>query len=195
MTALFELSGDHFDQGYMNLRARQNRTEQEIADMPEAMWRRYEPYADPDFADQFAQDPEARFWEMYLGCALLDAGKTLVPTADRPDAGGRPDICVVDGERRIWIEAIAPGVGDSPADGIPQIVPINQGGSLQAQPVRQIHLRITSALLTKRNAWQDTGSKGSSAMRILAWLLSVRRGLVFMRQDRDSRLPCPPSSR
>jgi hypothetical protein len=149
MTDLFAITGDDLDLGYLNLRAGKHRRERDIAQALEQMWTRYKAYADRDFVPAFARDPEARFWEMFLGCALLDAGKTLLPTAERPRDGGHPDLCIVDANRRIWIEAIAPDRGRLGEDQIPEIVPLNQGGRVEAQPVRQIQLRITSALWEK----------------------------------------------
>jgi hypothetical protein len=144
MTDLFATVGDDLDLGYLNLRAGKHRCERDIARTLEQMWVRYEQYADRDFVPGFARDPQARFWEMFLGCALLDAGKVLLPTAERPRDGSRPDLCIIDGNRHIWIEAIAPDRGCSGEDQIPEMVPLNQGG--RVQPVRQIQLRITSAL-------------------------------------------------
>jgi hypothetical protein len=40
------------------------------------MWATYQPYAEPGFPQDFARDVDGRFWEMYLGCTLLDAGRT-----------------------------------------------------------------------------------------------------------------------
>jgi len=49
------------------------------------MWATYEPYADPDFPQGFAHDVDGRFWEMYLGCTLLEAGRALLPVVECPD--------------------------------------------------------------------------------------------------------------
>ena len=90
---------------------------------------------------------------MAIGCALLDAGKSLLPAADRRHrATGCPDICVLDGDRRIWIEATAPTAGDDGADQVPDLVPLNHGGSVRFQPVRQVQIRISGALFTKTKA-------------------------------------------
>lgn len=51
---------------------------------------------------------DVRFRGMYLGCTLLEARRTLLPVADRQREGGQPDLCVLEENRRIWIEAIAP---------------------------------------------------------------------------------------
>jgi hypothetical protein len=152
---LFDLEGADLDPGYLNLRTAELPVEQAIKAELEAMWVRFEPYADADFAAAFARDPDPRFWEMYLGCALLDAGKRLQPRANRPEGQGNPDFCVIDGDRRIWIEAIAPDVGDPGEDQVPDLVMAEDGGGAQVQPLRQIHLRITSALWTKKRALEQ----------------------------------------
>jgi hypothetical protein len=113
------------------------------------MWSTYEPYADPDFRQGFARDVDGRFWEMYLGCTLLEAGRTLLPAAERQRDGGQPDLCVIEDGRRIWIEAITPDDGAPGPDQIVRPVPINQGGALIAAPIRQAQLRTSSAFWTK----------------------------------------------
>jgi hypothetical protein len=55
--------------------------------MLQEMWVRYEPYADPDFRQGFARDVDGRFWEMCLGCTLIDAGRTLLPVVERQREG------------------------------------------------------------------------------------------------------------
>jgi hypothetical protein len=94
--SLFDLEGDCLDQGYLNLRAAEYPQEVAIKQELEAMWLRYEPCAEADFAAGFARDPEGRFWEMHLGCALLDAGRTLQARVNRADGQGNPDLCVID---------------------------------------------------------------------------------------------------
>lgn len=151
MPGLFEIEGDDLDLdvGYRNLREGAYQTERQIVAALEAMWEQFEPYADEEFRQGFARDPESRFWEMFLACALLQAGKVLLPSKDRPKTGGRPDICVVEEGRRIWVEAIAPTKGEDPQDRIPDLVALNEGGHVRNQPKRQIQLRITSALWNK----------------------------------------------
>lgn len=159
-TKLFATIGGKLDRGYLNLRAANSPAERDIVEELEAMWAQYEPYADHRFVKKFALDPEAHFWEMFIGCALLGAGKSLLPTVERPRKSGFPDLCVLNGKRCIWIEAIAPDRGESGEDQIPEIRPLNEGGSVQHQPIRQIQLRITSALLKKRDALKQYIKKG-----------------------------------
>ena len=149
MSDLFDVDGAKLDLGFENLKAAQFPIEQQRRAMLQEMWERYEPYADPDFRDGFARDVDGRFWEMYLGCTLLEAGRTLLPVAERPREGGQPDLCVLDDGRRIWIEAIAPDEGEPGPDQIVRPVPVNEGGGAVAAPTRQAQLRTSGAFWTK----------------------------------------------
>jgi hypothetical protein len=171
MTSLWDIEGDNLDGGYVNLREAQYAQEQEIRHALNAMWVVYEPYADPDFRQGFARDPDSRFWEMYLGYGLIEAGKTLLPAARRLREGGQPDICILDAGRRIWVEAIAPGPGDRGPDQVRGPVPVNEGGGFEPMPTRQVQLRTTSALLTKSkivNRYLSEGVIGPDDMRLIA---------------------------
>jgi hypothetical protein len=57
--ALFELQGTDFDPGYLNSRAAENNAERVIKAALEALWVRFEHYADTDFAEGFARDQSA----------------------------------------------------------------------------------------------------------------------------------------
>ncbi|MFG1179337.1 hypothetical protein [Xanthobacter versatilis] len=96
----------------------------------------YEPYADPDFRHGFARDVDGRFWEMYLGCTLIEAGRNLLPIVERKRDGGQLELCVIEDGRRFWIEAIAPRDGDSEPDQVVRPIPINEGGHIIAAPIR-----------------------------------------------------------
>lgn len=149
MSDLFDVEGANLDRGFENLKAAESRIEQQLRAMLQEMWDRYEPYADPDFRHGFARDVDGRIWEMYLGCTLLEAGRTLLPVSDRQREGGQPDLCVVEDGRRIWIEAITPDEGAPGPDQIVRPVPINEGGGLVAAPIRQAQLRTSGAFWTK----------------------------------------------
>ncbi|MGY6662808.1 MAG: hypothetical protein ACXIVO_10860 [Glycocaulis sp.] len=117
----------------------------------EEMWARFEPFADPAFRQSFSRDVESHFWEMLLGCRLLNAGCQLTGHELRRHANGCPDICVVGEGRRVWIEAIAPTRGDdNNADRVAELVPLNEGGGFQALPEREILLRISGAFFNKQ---------------------------------------------
>ena len=132
MTDLFDVDGANLDRGFENLKAAELPIEQQLHAMLQEMWGRYEPYADPDFRQGFARDVDGRFWEMYLGCTLLEAGRTLLPVVERQREGGQPDLCVLEDGRRIWIEAITPDEGAPGPDQIVRPVPLNEGGGLFA---------------------------------------------------------------
>ena len=149
MVDLFSFSGPDLDRGYLNIQAGAHAVERELRDTLERLWAVYQPFADPNFVAEFAREQDSRFWEMYFANQLLDAGKTLLPTAERSRRGGQPDVCVVDGDRRIWIEAIAPDIGDDGRDQVRGPIPINEGGGLAPAPTRQVQPRTTSALWTK----------------------------------------------
>lgn len=143
------------DRGYLNIQAGAHAIERELRETLEKLWAVYEPFADPNFVGEFAREPDTRFWEMYVACQLLDAGKTLLPTVERSRQGGQPDVCILDGDRRIWIEAIAPDIGAAGPDQVRGPVPINEGGGLAPAPTRQVQLRTTSALWTKTQKIQQ----------------------------------------
>mmetsp|Transcript_22973 Transcript_22973/g.38694 ORF Transcript_22973/g.38694 Transcript_22973/m.38694 type:complete len:301 (-) Transcript_22973:5941-6843(-) len=171
MSLLFDVDGENLDQGFVNLRARASLPEQKLHDFAQQLWEAYEPYADHDFRMGFARDVDGRFWEMYLGCLFLEAGYSLLQTSERLTEGGQPDLCILDGERRIWIEAIAPSPGAPGPDGVVGPRPINEGGGLAPSPRRQAQLRATSAFLTKSRAIERYIAEGLIAdadVRIIA---------------------------
>lgn len=181
MTRLFDVDGGNLDRAFVNLRAAESRFEQQLHELIESLWATYEPYADPDFPQGFARDVDGRFWEMYLGCTLLEAGRALLPVVERQRAGGQPDLCVVEEGRRIWIEAITPDEGDPGPDQIVRPVPMNEGGGLSAAPIRQAQLRTTSAFWTKAQKiarYLAQGVIGPDDVRIIA--ISASRFGVYV---------------
>ena len=149
MSDLFDVDGANLNLSFKNLKATQSPIDQQLHAMLQEMWECYEPYADPGFRHGFARDVDGRFWEMYLGCTLLESGRTLLPVVERLRKGGQPDLCVLDDGRRIWIEATAPAEGDPGPDQIVRPVPVNEGGGAVAAPTRQAQLRTAGAFWTK----------------------------------------------
>lgn len=153
---LFDVEVDDADLGYRNIRMAEHPIEAEIKECLEALWLQYMPYADTNFRENFARDPDPKFWEMYLTVQMLDAGKNVRPRSELPiaqrDIG--PDIKIIDDDRLIWIEAIAPKSGDNNnPDRVPDPISMSEGGGAQLAPHREVELRITSALETKRKAF------------------------------------------
>ncbi len=171
MTDLFELDGYNLGLGFKNLKEAKYQAEKELKATLQDMWTVYEPFADPDFRQGFARDIDARFWEMYLGCTLINAGKKLLPACNRRHEGGQPDLCVIEENHRIWIEAIAPDLGDNGPDRIVRPVPINDGGGLVPAPIRQAQLRTSSAFWTKAQkvrSYLERGDIAPQDTRIIA---------------------------
>lgn len=184
MSDLFDVDGANLDLGFENLKAAESPFEQQLHAMLQEMWARYEPYADPDFRQGFARDVDGRFWELYLGCTLLEAGRTLLPVVDRQREGGQPDLCVFEGERRIWIEAITPDEGAPGPDRIVRPVPINEGGGLVAAPIRQAQLRTSGAFWTKAqkiDRYIEQGVIAPGDVRIIA--ISASRFGVYVAEQ------------
>lgn len=113
-------------------------------DYVEGLWTVFRPFADPSFATDIVHQFHPRFWEMYLACALIDLGFSLMP---RSTLAG-PDLGVHLSGRRLWIEAAAPGHGEGP-DAVPELVEHDMFVPL---PEAQVILRFTAAILEK--AWK-----------------------------------------
>lgn len=171
MSDLFDVDGANLEIGFENLKAAKLPIEQELRAMLQQMWARYEPFADPDFRQGFARDVDGRFWEMYLGCTLIEAGRTLLPVVEREREGGQPDLCVLEHDRRIWIEAITPDEGFLGPDQIVRPVPMNEGGGVVAAPTRQAQLRASGAFWTKArkiSCYIEQGVMAPEDIRIIA---------------------------
>jgi hypothetical protein len=129
----------------------------------ESLWARFYPYADRRFLPEFqratdlmyaAPDPgpardaaynalQQRYWEMYLACALIDRGITLVPYRRRRAAG--PDIFAEVGSTPTWIECIVPGPGTG-VDAVPEFV----ADGVHDVPDDAVKLRLLAAIAEKR---------------------------------------------
>jgi hypothetical protein len=146
----------------------------------EDSWRRFAPLCgDPinAFLSDARRNFYARLWEMRLACALLDVGMELV----RPPQDG-PDICVIEGERRVWIEATAvePGQG---ADAVPQI---RRMGTINRDAFM---LRYTTALKKKSDQRHAFIRRGAIAAED-AFLTAINAGQLDLAHiERGSSYP------
>ena len=115
-------------------------------DFLESLWVLFKPYADANFQREFerSHNLQSRFWEMYLGVALLKLGLAIIPRNKRIDERG-PDICITDLGSRVWVEAIAPKPGAGP-DHVEDIV---ADGHAQSVPDREITLRYCHGIYDK----------------------------------------------
>jgi hypothetical protein len=184
MSDLFDVDGANLDRGFENLKAAKCPPEQQLRAMLQDMWTTYEPYADPDFRQGFARDVDGRFWEMYLGCTILAAGRALLPVVERQRKGGQPDLCVLEDGRRIWIEAVTPDEGAPGPDQIRRPAPLNEGGRLFPAPIRQAQLRTSGAFWTKAQkigCYVEQGVIAPEDTRIIA-ISASRFGVYVVEQ-------------
>lgn len=105
----------------------------------EDMWKVFGEYADPHFLVE-AAGPRwwARFWEMYLFCALHDMGYDV-----SSDVAG-PDVRCATPSGSVWLEATLPEMGTGP-DGLA----VPEMGRVYDVPQDRIILRYRAAVLEK----------------------------------------------
>jgi hypothetical protein len=188
--ALFDIESPNASQGYKNLKAAaSDSTGGQIRHALEQMWIKYEPYADTDFREAFAIDQDPGFWEMYLTLVMLERHNEKVRKRSELTLAERntgPDICIKKGNRRIWIEAMAPDRGDEKAN--PDRVPKLKPGLNEAKdsPRRKIELRITGALRTKAKKFAGyreqgiIGEKDSCIVAVSAGQFSLEAAGEFL---------------
>lgn len=160
---LFDSNPPNADRAYKKMREADHPVQAMLKERLDALWDRYRPYADTHFAQEFARDLHARFWEMYLTTQLLDAGKNVRPRSASPRQAREhgPDICITEERKNIWIEAVAPDLGEpGRPDTVPGFIPLSEGGGCQNAPRREVELRITTALRKKLDAFRDYKKKG-----------------------------------
>lgn len=163
---LFDIDIPNASVGFTNLKASAEGTPGHLIKTTlEGMWPDYEPYADSNFQKAFASNEDPAFWEMCLALVLLEGRRKLRKreelTKAQRDEG--PDICIQKGNRKIWIEAMAPDRGDEqPGEANPDRVPKLKEGHSDAKdnPRRQIELRITGALRTKAKKFETYRENG-----------------------------------
>lgn len=159
--SLFSFNGDCLDQGYVNIRRGKHIQERELKAHCEGLWEVFRPYADFGFIEKFACHLDEHYWEMYLGCTLLEAGLYIHPKTT--DHG--PDLLVKHEGQNIWIEAIAPTQGDEDNENrVPDLVSagIFQGETVIAQnvPKEELVLRLTNAIWVKKQKFDKYKKDG-----------------------------------
>jgi len=140
------MSGDNLDPLYMAMRDANHVDNKAQQDHCEALWATFQSkkLADSHFLTEFSQRTKERYWEMYLGCTLVELGLNPEKVSD-----SGPDFLIAHNGRRYWIEATCPGPGDI---SLPDSVP-NQsigGNIVHEYPHEQVILRYTNALSLKK---------------------------------------------
>ncbi|MDB5188057.1 MAG: hypothetical protein JWO50_577 [Candidatus Kaiserbacteria bacterium] len=132
----------------------------------ESMWTLYEPYADPHFLKEFKRHFTQRSWELYLGVTLLNHGFKL---GEHKSAGADFDVQDVNGERIMWIEAIAVNPGDG-ADRVPD----HAYEVVRSIPVDEMLLRVAAALDTKHKKYLSD-VKNDFVAKTEAYVIAIDR--------------------
>ena len=150
---LFEYNTEAIDPIYNKVRDGSEEYFIESRAFMRELWGLYKPYADSNFEQQLQIDFNARFWEMYLSCALIQQN---LPIQHRMDSW--PDVLIDDPDRRVWIEATTPDEGSElHPDRVPRLVM----GKVTEVPDRQITLRYRSAIkdkfVTQYPKWVSNG--------------------------------------
>ena len=135
----FFSTGDAKDPGYVNVRDAKDGFCADGRAFTELLWPHFAPYADPQFLREAKDNFTERFWEMYLGCTLMDCGYEIGTPAN-----GGPDLYAHVRKSRVWFEATAPSAGTG-SDQVPEPTV----GKAVSVPEDQILLRLTGAIRAK----------------------------------------------
>lgn len=140
MKPLFEKNVTAEDLVYTNIRDGSGPYEVAARLLAENLWVKYHSYADHHFLVEIRKEFNARFWEMYLACTLMDNGYKISHIDEGPDIRIDHDATI------IWIEAVTPTSGDPIK---PDSVPDMRMNVAQEIPDRQITLRYCSVIKDK----------------------------------------------
>lgn len=136
--------GDASDPYYTNVRAAENDLTLAAREFAENLWAKYYSYADQNFLVEARRDFNARFWEMYLTCSLLEWAASDRYRIRCPKPG--PDILLELAGERVWIEAVTATNGDpSQPDSLIEPDP----NASYTIPEEKIVLRYTNAIREK----------------------------------------------
>ena len=155
--------GDADDRAYCNVRDEVTEHARICKQFSQQLWDRYHPYADDHFLAEIRKDFNARFWEMYLTCTLLDNGPKLgyVVSCSKPG----PDALVEHEGQRLWIEATVATDGDPTK---PDSAVEDHSGNV---PDEKILFRYANAIDTKHKKYllyRDNGIIGKSDTYVIA---------------------------
>ncbi|MFC1993622.1 hypothetical protein ACFLV3_07475, partial [Chloroflexota bacterium] len=140
MKPLFETNVTAKDAIYTNIRDGNNTSQIAARKLAESLWAKYHSYADHHFLVEIRKEFNARFWEMYLACTLMDNGYKIA----HKDEG--TDIRIDLGKKIIWVEAVTPTSGDPSS---PDSVPSMRMNVAQEVPDKQITLKYCSVIKDK----------------------------------------------
>jgi hypothetical protein len=106
--------GEATDLCFRHLRDPKHEWEFAARSFAERLWAIFRDYADAHFLIEIQREFNARFWEMYLTCALLERASEYGYSLSCPKRkDGCPDILLELKGERIWIEAVAATNGEA----------------------------------------------------------------------------------
>ena len=122
----------------------------DIRDFVDSLWLRFKPYADKHFETEIRNNFQARTWEMYLGCSLLDCGLRLFSS----DSG--PDFKVEVEEKIVWFEAVIATSGEPEK---PDTVPDFTQRNIAPEEIVAHKLPLDKIILRLRSVIEDKHKK------------------------------------
>lgn len=134
----------------------------------EALWEKYEPYADKDFRQKFRHEFLQRCWEMFVTTVCLERGLSVV----RKSSTQGPDIHIQHEGKDIWIEAVVATSGQGP-DAVPEML----FGVAQRVPEEEMLLRLRQSLDAKFSQYKKYIQRGI-VKRGDPFVIAVSRGSI-----------------
>lgn len=160
------------DKIYMALKNEINEQCKQAKEFVTALWEIAHPFVDPDVLDDFPNQFQARFWEIYLAASLAQVPLPLLKSKGRDG----PDICILpNGAPRIWVEAVSvtPGTG---CDAVPEA----EYGVATEVPDEQMKLRLLSGFSEKLNKY-NSYRKRNWVTASEPFIIAINDGMVASR--------------
>ncbi|MYA35341.1 MAG: hypothetical protein F4Y34_01580 [Gammaproteobacteria bacterium] len=146
----FFSEGDGTDRGYVNVRDAADGICADGRAYTELLWRRFSDFADSQFLREAKDNFTERFWEMYLGCTLIDCGYEIGTPGDEG-----PDLFTHVIDKFFWFEATASSAGTKD-DQVPKPT-VGEAGFV---PEDKILLRLTNAIDAKLRQIERAQERG-----------------------------------
>jgi hypothetical protein len=173
--------GEASDPAYVNLRDLQEEWIIPAREFVESLWGRFREFADLHFLTEVRSNFHARFWEMYLTCALQEYAVQRGTVLSCPKPG--PDILLEHEGNRVWIEAV---VATNGTLGHPDaVVEPSPDGKI---PEEKLVLRYTNAIAEKYRKYRGY-FKAGIIQKNDAFVIAINAsalGYKFARAERDA---------
>lgn len=186
---LFGYQGADSHLGYKNLFVMSGKSDEDnphityLRQSVSCMWKKFKPLAGPNFMSDFPRQPDQRYWEMYLGSYLLDQGLEVTSKSEGPD------FRITRGDKIIWVEAVTASLGqEGTPDRVPEIIPLSEGGGVQAVPRDKMIIRYRQSLDVKEKKYREYVNDGTVSTDDIK-VIAVSRGELRRAGSDGDRLP------